>query len=97
MILNAAKSLFVRGGALDKELNGYSIYKKDKTNMPIYEYECQSCFTKFEVGGTFESLLLLKPICPNCKNNNIKKIISVPFVQYKGNGFYSTDKKEISK
>jgi putative FmdB family regulatory protein len=60
--------------------------------MPIYEYECQKCKTKFEMSGTFEMLISLKPQCPNCKGNKVKKLISIPFVHYNGKGFYNTDK-----
>jgi len=65
--------------------------------MPTYEYKCQVCFTKFEISGNFETLLLLKPVCPNCKGNKVKKLISIPFVHFKGGGFYSTDKNESNK
>lgn len=63
-----------------------------QNNMPIYEYKCEDCQTKFEVGGTFEVLLSLKPHCPNCNGNKVKKLISIPFVHFLGHGFYSTDK-----
>jgi putative FmdB family regulatory protein len=63
-------------------------------NMPIYEYKCEDCQTKFEVSGTFHALLGLRPICPNCCGNKVKKLISIPFIHYKGQGFYSNDSKD---
>lgn len=65
--------------------------------MPKYEYKCNKCLTKFEMSGTFEVMLTIKPNCPSCKSNNISKLISNPFVHFKGNGFYKNDSKEDKK
>jgi len=65
--------------------------------MPIYEYICEKCLTKFEVSGKISVLLTLKPNCPNCNGNKVKKLISLPFIQFKGSGFYSTDKNNNNK
>ena len=62
--------------------------------MPIYEYKCQECQTKFEMSGTFEALISLKPTCPNCHGNKVRKLISIPFIHYNGDGFYSNDSKD---
>lgn len=59
--------------------------------MPIYEYKCKDCLTKFEIRATFEAFLNLKPVCPSCHGNKIKKLISIPNVQFKGHGFYVND------
>ncbi|GAB4433459.1 MAG: hypothetical protein OHK0040_04030 [bacterium] len=43
--------------------------------MPIYEFECKNC------GIFFETFLLKsdeKVFCPNCKSENVVKLISVP-------------------
>lgn len=62
--------------------------------MPIYEYKCQECKTKFEMSGSFETLISSRPLCPNCNGNKVKKLISIPFIHYKGRGFYSNDTKD---
>ena len=61
--------------------------------MPRYEYVCNKCKTKFEIVATFDTILFMKPSCPNCKSEKVKKIISLPVIIYKGNGFYKTDKR----
>lgn len=43
--------------------------------MPIYEFECKNC------GVFFETFLLKsdeKVFCPNCKSENVIKLISAP-------------------
>lgn len=60
--------------------------------MPIYEYQCRECSKKFEIAGSFESLLSNHPVCPNCRSKKVKKIFSVPFIRFNGKGFYVTDK-----
>jgi putative FmdB family regulatory protein len=62
--------------------------------MPIYEYKCQNCLTRFEIRGTFETFLFLKPVCPECGANEVKKLLSTPSIQYKGKGFYTNDHKD---
>lgn len=59
--------------------------------MPIYDYDCPVCQKAYsEVRGINEDTKLI-----NCDNCNVKLIrrynVSVAF---KGNGFYTTDKKE---
>jgi putative FmdB family regulatory protein len=44
--------------------------------MPIFEYICKSCSTKFEIlhksSKNQDSI-----VCPDCKSNDIKKLLSV--------------------
>jgi putative FmdB family regulatory protein len=65
--------------------------------MPKYEYRCKKCLTKFEMSGTFEVMLAIKPLCPNCRSENVSKLISVPSIHFKGNGFYKTDNNAIGE
>lgn len=46
--------------------------------MPIYEYKCQTCGHEFEeiVGSGEEK----SPICPVCKSDQTRKILSAPNV-----------------
>jgi len=62
--------------------------------MPIYEYKCKDCLTKFEIRGTFEAFLFLNPVCPKCGGNEVKKMLFPPLIQYKNKGFYTTDKDD---
>lgn len=43
--------------------------------MPIYEYQCNDCKTKFEVFHK-SSVNQEEIICPNCKSKNSKKLLS---------------------
>jgi putative FmdB family regulatory protein len=56
--------------------------------MPIYEYECSSCGSRFDRRQRFDE----EPIatCPECASKARRIIHSVP-VLFKGSGFYSTD------
>jgi putative FmdB family regulatory protein len=59
--------------------------------MPIYEYECKKCRSRFEKKGSFND----KPeaSCPHCQGQS-KRIMSVGAVIYKGSGFYITDQRK---
>jgi len=51
------------------------VANKEEINMPIYEFKCENC------GTTFETFLLKseeKVFCPNCKSENVVKLISIP-------------------
>ena len=56
--------------------------------MPIYEYKCQSCGERYEKLQKYSDPLCKK--CPHC-GGPLKKLISSPAIQFKGNGFYITD------
>jgi putative FmdB family regulatory protein len=56
--------------------------------MPIYEYKCQSCGERYEKLHKFNDPPCKK--CPHC-GGPLKKLISSPAIQFKGNGFYITD------
>jgi len=56
--------------------------------MPLHEYKCPKC------GHAFEALQKAKdrPLekCPAC-GGPLRKLISSPAIQFKGNGWYVTD------
>jgi putative FmdB family regulatory protein len=58
-----------------------------KVQMPIYEYECQSCGHRFEEWQKMSD----KPVkvCPKCKARKVEKLISHTSFQLKGGGWYS--------
>jgi putative FmdB family regulatory protein len=56
--------------------------------MPIYEYKCQSCEQRFEKIQKFSDPQCKK--CPHC-GGVLRKLVSSPAIQFKGNGFYITD------
>lgn len=56
--------------------------------MPIYEYECAVCNSRFERRQQFDEEPI--SVCPECAGRARRVIHSVP-VLFKGSGFYCTD------
>lgn len=56
--------------------------------MPLYDYQCPSCYHEFELRQSFSS----DPhaTCPRCAAMSRRKFHVVPVI-YKGSGFYTTD------
>ena len=58
--------------------------------MPIYEYECTSCPSRFELKRGFYDN---DPVCcPRCGAKARRRFSSVPII-FKGSGFYVTDSR----
>jgi putative FmdB family regulatory protein len=57
--------------------------------MPLYEYECESCGSRFERIRKFSD----PPVdtCIKCGKGPVRKLISSPAIQFKGSGWYITD------
>ena len=53
--------------------------------VPLFEYECKKCRHRFEalVVGT------RKPACPNCKSEDLEKLVSAFGVAGAGSGGWS--------
>ena len=58
--------------------------------MPIYEYECPKCSSRFEQRRSFTDESPAK--CPKCKRESRRVFSPVPII-FKGSGFYVTDHK----
>ena len=57
--------------------------------MPLYEFECEACKTRFE---RIQKYTDPNPdVCPACGKGPIRKMPSSPAIQFKGSGFYITD------
>jgi putative FmdB family regulatory protein len=56
--------------------------------MPIYEYACESCGRVTEVIQRLDEAPLAA--CPEC-GGAVKKLLSAPAFQFKGEGWYVTD------
>jgi putative FmdB family regulatory protein len=56
--------------------------------MPLYEYQCDVCATRFERIQKFSD----PPVetCPSCEGA-VRKLVSSPAIQFKGSGWYITD------
>ena len=59
--------------------------------MPIYEYECSLCCSRFERKQRFDEEPV--DICPKCQGKARRVIHSIPII-FKGSGFYVTDNRK---
>jgi len=58
--------------------------------MPLYRYECETCGHRFRVlqlEGSEE-----QAICPSCDGEETRRLLSRVSVQFKGSGYYKTDR-----
>lgn len=60
--------------------------------MPIYEYQCDACHHKFERLQKMSDSLLT--VCPECKEEKLRKLVSAAAFHLKGTGWYETDFKD---
>jgi putative FmdB family regulatory protein len=56
--------------------------------MPVYEYECQKCGSRFEEIQKFSDEPIRKH--DGC-GGKVKRLLSAPAIQFKGSGWYITD------
>ena len=61
----------------------------ENSNVPLYEYLCNSCGHRFEKIVKFSDEPIR--ICPKCGKETVEQLISAPAVQFKGEGWYVTD------
>ena len=53
--------------------------------MPTYNYICKTCGYLFEVEKTIDDETKIR--CPMCKSRKVKKLINIPTVIYRDDGF----------
>ena len=75
--------------------------------MPAYDYNCQTCGTRFEVIQSFSEDSLTR--CPEADSiaspaactqpgrGQVAKVFSVPSITFKGDGFYRNDSRSGAK
>jgi putative FmdB family regulatory protein len=61
-----------------------------EVRMPIYEYECGKCSTRFDFRRGFNDST--EPSCPVC-NGEARRLFSPVGIVFKGPGFYVTDSR----
>lgn len=59
--------------------------------MPIYEYECEKCFLRFELKRRFSEDG--SGFCPQCGSEAHRVFSPVPII-FKSSGFYMTDSRK---
>src|SRR5215510_2814136 len=57
--------------------------------MPLYEYECEACGSRFEKIQKFSDPPA--DVCAKCGKGPVHKLLSSPAIQFKGSGWYITD------
>ena len=62
--------------------------------MPIYAYRCNNCGVHIERRQGFDDPALKK--CPECGENELRKLFSPVGILFKGPGFYATDNRSAS-
>jgi putative FmdB family regulatory protein len=63
--------------------------------MPLYEYQCEACGSRFEVIRKFSDPPL--ETCTVCGKGPIQRLFSSPAIQFKGTGWYITDYSQKGK
>lgn len=61
--------------------------------MPIYEYECNQCGTRFERLQKFSDPPVT--VCPECEGD-VRRLIRPAGIVFKGSGWYITDSRSKS-
>lgn len=56
--------------------------------MPLYEYKCTKCGSKFEKIESVTASEIKK--CPKCGARS-ERVLNAPAIQFKGTGWYVTD------
>ena len=59
--------------------------------MPIYEYQCENCLTRFDVRRSFSDES--PAYCPKCRTEAHRLFSPVPII-FSGSGFYITDNRK---
>ena len=62
--------------------------------MPVYEYQCKECGSRFERVQSFHDNPV--KICPECKGN-VQRLIQPARIIFKGSGFYVNDSRGSRK
>jgi putative FmdB family regulatory protein len=63
--------------------------------MPLYEYQCQACTHRLELLEKVSATPTTT--CPACQAEALKRLVSAPAFQLKGDGWYVTDFRDKGK
>ena len=58
--------------------------------MPTYHYRCKNCGYDFTEQQSFNDDPIT--VCPKCSQVQVRKVYSAVPIEFKGHGFYRTDK-----
>ncbi|BDR55184.1 evolved beta-galactosidase subunit alpha [Bombiscardovia apis] len=57
--------------------------------MPTYHYRCKNCGYDFTKEQSFSDDPIT--VCPECGQEQVRKVYSAVPIEFKGHGFYRTD------
>ena len=57
--------------------------------VPTYHYRCKNCGYDFTEQQSFEDDPIT--VCPQCGQEQVRKVYSAVPIEFKGHGFYRTD------
>ena len=60
--------------------------------MPTYHYRCKNCNYDFTEQQSFSDDPIT--VCPKCGEEQVRKVYSAVPIEFKGSGFYRTDKSK---
>ena len=63
--------------------------------MPLYEFQCDACGSRFEVIQKFSDPAV--ETCRKCGKGPVHRLPSSPAIQFKGTGWYITDYAQKGK
>ncbi len=77
---------------------GDPVISSQGLQMPLFEYQCQECDAKIEVIQRVGARALKNTECDDCGVvRPVKKLLSAPAFQFKGEGWYVTDYADKKK
>lgn len=60
-----------------------------RITLPTYHYRCRNCGYDFTEHQSFEDDPIT--VCPECHEEQVRKVFSAVPISFKGSGFYRTD------
>ena len=61
--------------------------------VPTYHYRCKNCGYDFTEQQSFEDDPIT--VCPQCGQEQVRKVYSAVPIEFKGHGFYRTANKQL--
>ena len=58
--------------------------------VPTYHYRCKNCGYDFTEQQSFSDEPIT--VCPQCGQEQVHKVYAAPSIEFKGSGFYRTDR-----
>ena len=67
----------------------YNELSTREETVPTYHYRCKNCGYDFTEQQSFEDDPIT--VCPQCGQEQVRKVYSAVPIEFKGHGFYRTD------